>query len=83
VEYVEKKFYGLSSASLNTMRVVGQLMGMGVTLAVLNIFIGNATLNPSNYTQFIAGAKIPFLIFAILCYVSIYGYFIMGESKRV
>jgi len=82
VEYVEKRFYGLSSASLNTMRVVGQLMGMGVTLAVLNIFIGNASLNPSNYAQFIDGAKIPFLIFAILCYVSIYGYFIMGESKR-
>jgi len=82
VEYVEKRFYGLSSASLNTMRVVGQLMGMGVTLAVLNIFIGKATLNPSNYAQFIEGTKIPFLIFAILCYVSIYGYFIMGESKR-
>lgn len=82
VEYVEKKFYGVSSATLNTTRVVGQLMGMGVTLAVLNIFIGKASLNPSNYTQFIDGAKIPFLIFAILCYVSIYGYFIMGESKR-
>jgi MFS family permease len=82
VEYVEKKFYGVSSATLNTTRVVGQLMGMGVTLAVLNIFMGKASLNPSNYTQFIDGAKIPFLIFAILCYVSIYGYFIMGESKR-
>jgi MFS family permease len=82
VEYVEKKFYGVSSATLNTTRVVGQLMGMGVTLAVLNIFIGKAALNPSNYAQFIEGAKIPFLIFAILCYVSIYGYFIMGKSKR-
>lgn len=82
VEYVEKKFYGVSSATLNTTRVVGQLMGMGVTLAVLNIFMGKASLNPSNYTQFIDGAKIPFLVFAILCYVSIYGYFIMGESKR-
>lgn len=82
VEYVEKRFYGLSSASLNTMRVVGQLMGMGVTLAVLDIFIGNAVLNPDNYAQFIDGAKIPFLIFAILCYVSIYGYFIMGESIK-
>jgi len=82
VEYVEKRFYGVSSATLNTTRVVGQLMGMGVTLAVINIFIGNSALNPSNYTQFIDGAKIPFLIFAILCYISIYGYFIMGESKR-
>lgn len=82
VEYVEKKFYGVSSATLNTSRVVGQLMGMGVTLAVLNLFIGNAAINPSNYSQFIEGAKIPFLTFALLCYVSICGYFIMGKSKR-
>jgi len=81
VEYVEKRFYGVSSATLNTTRVVGQLMGMGVTLAVLNIFIGKATLNPSNDAQFIEGAKIPFLIFAILCYISIYCYFIMGDKK--
>lgn len=81
VEYVEKRFYGVSSATLNTTRVVGQLMGMGVTLAVLNIFVGKATLNPSNYAQFIEGAKIPFLIFAILCYISIYCYFIMGDKK--
>jgi len=58
-------------------------MGMGVTLAVLSIFIGKAALNPSNYVQFIDGAKIPFLIFAILCYISIYGYFIMGEVRKI
>jgi hypothetical protein len=59
---------------------VGQMMGMAVTLAVLNILIGQAHLNPSNYALFIQGCKIPFLIFAILCYVSIYGYFIMKRK---
>lgn len=81
VEYVGHKFLGVSSATLNTMRVVGQMMGMGVTLAVLNILIGQASINPSNYALFIEGSKIPFLIFAVLCYVSIYGYFIMVRKN--
>jgi len=80
VDYVDNKFYGVSSATLNTMRVMGQMMGMGITLAVLNIFIGHAPLNPSNYALFIEGSKIPFLIFAVLCYVSIYGYFVMKRN---
>jgi len=80
VEYIDNKFYGISTATLNTMRVVGQMVGMAVTLAVLNILIGQAHLNPSNYALFIQGCKIPFMIFAILCYVSIYGYFIMKRK---
>lgn len=81
VEYIDNKFYGVSTATLNTMRVVGQMMGMAVTLAVLNILIGQAHLNSSNFALFIQGCKIPFLIFAILCYVSIYGYFIMKKKN--
>lgn len=81
VEYVENKYYGVSTATLNTMRVVGQMMGMAVTLAVLNILIGQAHLNSSNFALFIQGCKIPFLIFAILCYISIYGYFIMKRKN--
>lgn len=81
VDYIDNKFYGVSTATLNTMRVVGQMMGMAVTLAVLNILIGQVHLNSSNFALFIQGCKIPFLIFATLCYVSIYGYFIMKKKK--
>jgi MFS family permease len=81
VGYFENKFYGVSTATLNTMRVVGQMTGMGVTLAVLNIFMGQSPLTPSNYTSFIEASKIPFLIFAILCYTSIYGYFIIRRKN--
>ncbi len=81
LKYFDKRFFGVSSATLNTMRVMGQMMGMGVTMAVLAIFLGNAQLTPSNYSIFIQTAKIPFLIYAILCYISIYGYFIIRRKK--
>jgi len=81
LKYVEKRFYGVSSATLNTMRVLGQMMGMGVTTAVLAIFIGTASLTQSNQIIFIQTSKIPFLIYAILCFVSIYGYFIIRRKN--
>jgi MFS family permease len=81
LKYVEKRFYGVSSATLNTMRVLGQMMGMGVTTAVLAIFIGTAALSQSNQIIFIQSSKIPFLIYAILCFISIYGYFIIRRKN--
>lgn len=80
LKYVEKRFYGISSASLNTMRVVGQMMGMGITMAVLALFMGTSTLTPENTRAFIESCRIPFLIYAILCFVSIYGYFIIRKK---
>jgi hypothetical protein len=62
------------------MRVVGQMIGMGVTTAVLAIFLGTAQLSPVNYSIFIESSKIPFLIYAILCYIAIYGYFIIRRK---
>jgi MFS family permease len=81
LKYVEKRFYGISSATLNTMRVLGQMMGMGVTSAVLAIFIGTSALSISNQNIFIQSSKIPFLIYALLCFVSIYGYFIIRRKN--
>ena len=81
LKYFDKRFFGVSSATLNTMRVVGQMIGMGVTMAVLTIFMGNAQLTPHNYSIFIESSKIPFIIYAILCYISIYGYFIIRRKN--
>jgi len=81
LKYFDKRFFGVSSATLNTMRVVGQMMGMGVTMAVLTIFMGNAQLTSNTYNIFIETSKIPFIIYAILCYISIYGYFIIRRKN--
>ncbi|MCE5215032.1 MAG: MFS transporter, partial [Methanobacterium sp.] len=81
LKYVEKRFYGISSASLNTMRVVGQMIGMGITMAVLALFMGTSILTPENSIAFIESCRIPFLIYAILCYISIYGYFIIRKKE--
>lgn len=81
LKYVKEKFYGISNASLATVHVVGQMIGMGLTTAVLALFMGSAVLTPDNSSAFMESTKIIFTIYAVLCYISIYGYFFIRKNK--
>ena len=49
---VEKRSYGPASGTLATMRLVGQMLSMGVVLAV---FVGPAAVGPGRAAGFVAG----------------------------
>ena len=68
---VKKKYFGVAGASLSTMRVVGQLIGMAVSLLLLNIFIGGSFIGPDNIDLFILCTQISLILFGILCFVAI------------
>lgn len=64
---VENKFYGIASATLGTMRLVGQMLSMGITMLVFAIIIGNQAIAENNSPLFLQCAKIIFSILAIIC----------------
>lgn len=68
---VKKKYFGVAGASLSTMRVVGQLMGMAFSLLLLNVFIGGTFIGPENIDLFKLCIQISFVLFGILCLVAI------------
>lgn len=68
---VKKKYFGVAGASLSTMRVVGQLMGMAFALLLLNIFIGGSFIGPDNIGLFILCTQISLILFGFLCFVAI------------
>ncbi|HBI80505.1 MAG TPA: MFS transporter [Bacteroidales bacterium] len=63
---VEKRYIGLASGTVATMRLVGQMLSMGIATMVIHVFIGTATINPSNYKQFIHSAGTIFVVFTVL-----------------
>ncbi len=69
---VEKKFYGIASGTVGTMRLIGQMSSMAVAMLIFSIFIGKEEINPSNYDQFLLSVKTIFLIFAFLCFLGIF-----------
>jgi len=69
---VEKKYYGIASGTVGTMRIVGQMSSMAVAMLIFSIFIGKEEINPSNYPEFLSSIKTIFLIFAFLCFLGIF-----------
>ena len=72
---VEKKFYGIASATVGTMRLIGQMLSMGIALLVFSIFIGNVLIVPSNYPALLSSINTAFMICATLCIVGIFASF--------
>lgn len=77
---VEKKYLGIASAALGTMRITGQMTSMAIATMVIHIFIGSARISPSNLPGFVSSVKVNFLIFAILCGIGVFASMARGNG---
>lgn len=71
ISSVTKRYYGVASATLSTMRVLGQMSGMGLALFALAIFVGSVSILPENYDHFLLSARISFALFSLMSMVGI------------
>jgi EmrB/QacA subfamily drug resistance transporter len=69
---VEKKHLGVASAAVGTMRMVGQMMSMGIAMMLIALYIGRNPINQSTFPGLIAAMRTGFLIFSAL---SVFGIF--------
>ena len=69
---VENRHLGVASGVVGTMRMVGQMMSMGIAMMLISLYIGKQTINPATYPGLISGMRTGFLIFSIL---SVFGIF--------
>jgi len=79
---VEKKYYGIASGTVGTMRLIGQMLSMGIAMMIFSIFIGKAKINPENFTEFILSIRTAFFIFAVLCFIGIFLSLARGKSNN-
>jgi len=69
---VEKRYLGVASGVVGTMRMVGQMMSMGIAMMLLALYIGMQKINPSTYHGLMNSMKTGFIIFSILCILGIF-----------
>jgi len=69
---VEKRHLGVASGVVGTMRMIGQMMSMGIAMMLLSLYIGKQTINPSTYPGLISAMKTGFLIFSGLSILGIF-----------
>jgi EmrB/QacA subfamily drug resistance transporter len=68
---VEKHQVGTASATIATMRLIGQSLSMGLATLVLAIVVGRHVIKPADYPGFLTSTRITFAIFAGLCVVGV------------
>ena len=78
---VERRFYGVSSATLGTMRLTGQMLSMGIAMLIFAIYIGKVQITPEHYSLFLTSMKTSFVIFAVLCFGGILASLARGKVR--
>jgi EmrB/QacA subfamily drug resistance transporter len=78
---VEKRLYGVASAMLATMRLMGQMLSQGIATLLFALYIGRVEISPQNYPQFMAATQTAFAIFAVLCGLGVLASMARGKIR--
>jgi len=78
---VDRKHYGLASATMGTMRLTGQSLSMGIAIMAISIMIGNIDLSLAPHPQFISSMRVTFIIFLVLCIFGTYASSVRGKNR--
>lgn len=80
---VERKYYGIASGSVGTMRMVGQMFSMGIALMLFSLFLGKAEITPEYFDDFMQVMKISFILFTFLCIGGVFASLARGKIENI
>jgi len=69
---VDRKFFGVASATLSDARSLGRIFAMGIVMIIISTIIGNVNITPANYPELITSLKLSLVAIAILSAVGIF-----------
>lgn len=78
---VERRFFGLASGSVGTMRLLGMMISMGIATLVFTMYLGRVQITVEYYPIFVKAVKVAFMIFAILCFGGIFSSMVRGKLR--
>ncbi len=78
---VEKRFYGLASGSVGTMRLLGMMISMGIATVIFTLYLGRVQITVEYFPVFIKSVKVAFAVFAILCFGGIFSSMVRGKLR--
>ena len=78
---VDRKYYGVASASLGTMRLTGQTISMGIATMIFGLQLGKVKITPEYYPQFMQSIHALFIIFTILCSIGVFASLARGKLR--
>jgi EmrB/QacA subfamily drug resistance transporter len=69
---VEPAAYGIASATLGTMRLVGQMLSIGFAAMLLSVYVGGRVVTPAVHRAFLHAQTTAFAACAVLCALGVF-----------
>jgi EmrB/QacA subfamily drug resistance transporter len=79
---VDKKFFGVASGTMATMRVIGQTVSMGIVMFVFMLFMGRIQITEEHYGELLQSTRMIFFIFAFLSFLGIFASLARGKIHK-
>ncbi|OPX69087.1 MAG: putative transporter [Methanoregulaceae archaeon PtaB.Bin056] len=78
---VDRRSYGVASGMVGTMRLLGQMLSMGLAMTIFATSIGREEIGEWNIPEFIESIHIAFLLFFALCVVGLAFSLVRGKKR--
>ncbi len=79
---VDKCDYGVASGMVSTMRLIGQMMSLGIATLIFTLFMGHVGISPGQQGLLMTSINVSFAIFAVLCVMGVGLSLARGNLKR-
>ena len=79
---VEQRFYGVASGIMGTVRLMGQMLSMGISMSLIAVFIGPVEITSAHAAGLITTVRVAFLVFGCMCFVGIFASLARGKLRR-
>ena len=79
---VDRCDYGVASGMVSTMRLIGQMMSLGIAMVTFSVIMGHVEIAPSQLGGLMTSIKVAFGIFAGLCVIGMVFSLARGNLQR-
>ena len=64
---------------MSTMRLVGQMVSMGIATLIFALVIGRVQITPEYYPRFLLSVRAAFVVFSLLCLAGVFASLTRGR----
>jgi len=76
---VDKSLYGVASGMMGTVRLMGQMLSMGISMSIIAVFIGPIQITPEQGVELVKAVRVAFLVFGALCFGGVFASLARGK----
>ncbi|MEM2870048.1 MAG: MFS transporter [Thermoplasmata archaeon] len=79
---VERRHYGVASSTLGTMRLVGQMLSMGIAMLIIATCVGKVEILPERHPALLSAVRTGFAVFSALCFGGVFASLAGCSARR-